>query len=84
MEFKEGMVVLAKAGRDAGSCYMVVRCEGGYCWIADGRRRKVAFPKKKNPLHLALTTHSIGWEEVTSDRRLRQILAQWNTAHPTE
>ena len=49
MEFKEGMVVLAKAGRDAGSCYMVVRCEGGYCWIADGGRRKVAFPKKKNP-----------------------------------
>ena len=84
MEFKEGMVVLAKAGRDAGSCYMVVRCEGRYCWIADGRRRKVAFPKKKNPLHLAPTTHSIKQEEVTSDHRLRQILAQWNTTHPTE
>ncbi len=84
MEFKEGMVVLAKAGRDAGRCYMVVRCEGGYCWIADGRRRKVASAKKKNPLHLAPTTHSIKREEVTSDRRLRQILAQWNTAHPTE
>ena len=84
MEFKEGMVVLAKAGRDAGSCYVVVRCEGGYCWIADGRRRKVAFPKKKNPLHLAPTTNSIKWEEVTSDRKLRRMLAQWNTAHPTE
>lgn len=84
MEFKEGMVVLAKAGRDAGRCYLVVRCEGGYCWIADGRRRKVDFPKKKNPLHLAPTTHSIEREEVTSDRRLRRMLAQWNTTHPTE
>ena len=84
MDFKESMVVLAKAGRDAGSCYWIVRCEGGYCWIADGGRRKVASPKKKNPLHLAPTTNSIKWEEVTSDRKLRRMLAQWNTAHPTE
>lgn len=84
MEFKEGTVVLAKAGRDAGGCYMVVRCEGGFCWIADGRRRKLAFPKKKNPLHLALTTHSLDPAGITSDRALRRMLTQWRTTHPTE
>ena len=84
MDFKESMVVLAKAGRDAGSCYWVVRCEGGYCWIADGHRRKISSPKKKNPRHLAATNHSISREEVTSDRALRRKLAEWNTAYPTE
>ena len=84
MEIRESMVVLAKAGRDAGSCYWVVGYEGGYCWIADGRRRKISSPKKKNLKHLAPTNYSIKREEVTSDRALRRMLAQWNTARSTE
>ena len=84
MEFKEGMVVKAKAGRDAGGCYLVLRCEGRYCWIADGRRRKISSPKKKNLLHLTATNHSLEGKEITSDRALRRILAQWNTTQPTE
>lgn len=84
MEFKEGMVVFSKAGHDAGRYYMVVKCDGSYCWIADGCRRKADSPKRKNPLHLAATNHMIDREEVTSDRKLRRILAQWNADHPTE
>lgn len=76
MQFKEGTVVLATAGRDAGGCYLVVRCEGRFCWIADGRRRRLALPKKKNPLHLAPTTRSLDFGRVTSDRALRRMLAQ--------
>ena len=84
MEFKEGMVVKAKAGRDAGGCFLVVRCEGKECWIADGRRRKMSSPKKKNILHLAATNHSLDRNEISSDRALRRKLAQWNTTQPTE
>lgn len=84
MEFREGMVVFSKAGHDAGSYYMVVQCGSKCCWIADGRRRRVEAPKRKNHLHLAATSHRIDRAEVTSNRKLRQLLAHWNNQTPTE
>jgi len=80
MEFKEGMVAFSKAGHDAGSYYLVVRCRDGFCWIADGRRRKLGLPKRKNQLHLAKTGQQFSLAEVTSDRKLRQLLLPLNTA----
>ena len=52
MEYTTGMVVKSLAGHDAGSYYVVTCAQGGFCFIADGRLRSLAAPKKKNPRHL--------------------------------
>jgi ribosomal protein L14E/L6E/L27E len=52
---KEGSIVKAKAGRDKDMFFVVVRLEGEYAYIANGKRRKVEAPKKKKLIHLQAT-----------------------------
>lgn len=75
MEFSEGMIVKSTAGHDAGSFYVIVRVEDGFCFIADGRQRLLARPKKKNPRHLKKTNAGLELSQIGTDKRLRQELA---------
>ncbi len=79
MDYVNGMVVFAKAGRDAGRFYMVVGMQDGYPLIADGKRRKLEGPKRKNPIHLQKTNKILPFEDIHSNSRLRRELAQYNT-----
>ena len=47
-------LAVAKAGREAGGTFFVLGYEEGRALLADGRRRKIAAPKKKNPRHIEL------------------------------
>ena len=76
MEYAEGMVVRSIAGRDAGGWFVVMQVENGFCHIADGRRRSIAVPKKKNPLHLRKTSYTLDLAQIGSDRQLKRLLAQ--------
>ena len=48
-----GQLVRYLSGRDKGRYYLVLaEAEDGFVWLADGRRRPVATPKRKNVRHL--------------------------------
>jgi large subunit ribosomal protein L14e len=50
-----GRLAVSRSGRDAGSTYLVVAVEGPtVVFVADGRARGVARPKRKNVKHLEL------------------------------
>jgi ribosomal protein L14E/L6E/L27E len=50
-----GMIVTSRAGRDAGDRYVVVGvAEGETVLVADGRKRGVGRPKRKNVKHLVV------------------------------
>jgi hypothetical protein len=50
-----GMVVTSRAGRDAGDRYVVIAVAGADAvLVADGRRRGVGRPKRKNVKHLVV------------------------------
>ena len=52
-EFQIGRVVLAKAGREKGAAFLIIRrLDDEYVLIADGRSRTVSKPKKKKTKHL--------------------------------
>ena len=55
MEITRGLVVRALAGRDMGGFFVVLSVDGGYAEIADGKRRRLASPKRKNLRHLQRT-----------------------------
>ncbi|MCL1831398.1 MAG: KOW domain-containing RNA-binding protein [Oscillospiraceae bacterium] len=65
------------AGHDKGSWYAVVRQESGFVYIADGRRRKLNAPKKKNIKHVELTRKTIE-AEYSTDKSLRKALWEYN------
>ena len=51
--FEIGTLVLVTAGKEKGSIFVVVEdFNSRQVWIADGRRRKLANPRKKSRKHL--------------------------------
>ncbi len=69
-----GTVVQAKAGRDAGRFFVVTACMGKDLLIADGQRRKLAHPKRKNPVHVQKTDQILELAGM-NDCQLRKALA---------
>lgn len=69
-----GRVVRSVAGHDKDSFYVIVSAAGGRVTIADGRRRKLAKPKAKNPLHVRVTDTVLDLGAVTTDKKLRGAL----------
>ena len=75
---KAGDVVRCIAGREKDRFYLVTCMEGGRAAIADGKGRKLAGPKWKNPRHLAATSQTLELAAVATDRKLRCALAPLN------
>lgn len=69
-----GTIVRAVAGRDAGRFFVITAVSEKDIFIADGQRRKLAHPKRKNPLHVQKTQQSLTLEGL-NDCRLRKALA---------
>lgn len=47
-----GCIVKAKAGRDAGKCYVIIDAHNEYVYLVDGNIRTLDHPKKKNMAHI--------------------------------
>ena len=55
MEFgMPGMLAVSKAGRDRGSLYVIIEEAGEYVYLADGRKRTISRPKRKNRKHIQI------------------------------
>ena len=75
-------IVLSLAGHDKGKLFFVLREEGEYVLLADGKGRKLATPKRKRKKHIqsvGTSAHPAAqWlhrGEAVSDRQLRAALA---------
>jgi ribosomal protein L14E/L6E/L27E len=72
----KGSVVRAEAGRDGGGYFAVVDADERYCFIADGKSRKLAKPKRKNIKHVSLTNSMVDLKDIT-DKKLRTLMKQF-------
>ena len=73
---KTGQVVLSLRGHDKDSFFVIIKVEGGFCWIADGDERPLAHPKRKNPRHLRPTRWTVEMGAAATDRQLRRTLRE--------
>jgi ribosomal protein L14E/L6E/L27E len=73
MEISLGTVVISSAGHDSGHWFVVTGADGGFVYVADGKERKLASPKKKNIKHIRFTRNRLNLEGMT-DRGLRRAL----------
>ncbi len=53
MTLRTGDVVRSMAGHDKNQLLFVLREEGEFLWLVDGKSRKVEAPKKKRRKHVA-------------------------------
>lgn len=87
-----GVLVISKAGRDAGGCFVILSVlDDQYVWMADGERRKVLKPKKKKIKHLDIRPYvaqeireklMAGGQLLDSD--LRKAIVVFRTAQQKE
>ena len=79
MKLLKGSVVKAEAGRDSGGYFVIVEADEKYCFIADGKSRKLDKPKRKNIKHIRITDSMIDLNDIT-DKKLRNVLKQFGSA----
>ena len=77
MNIQKGSVVRALAGRDKEGFYVVLKIEGSTAYIADGKRRKVQAPKRKNLKHLA-PTHTVYDGSLETNPQIKKLLREFN------
>ena len=71
-----GRYAVSLAGHDRGSRYIIVRAEGGFAWVSDGRLKKTAGPKRKNLKHLRLLPGQLDADQLTDDE-IRKALKRF-------
>mgnify|MGYP005790319157 FL=1 len=67
-EYEAGCLVQSLAGHDRGGLFIIIREDGDYVYLADGRTRSVSKPKRKKKKHVQLSSRR--------DPELSQRLAQ--------
>ncbi|MBO5556085.1 MAG: KOW domain-containing RNA-binding protein [Oscillospiraceae bacterium] len=82
MTLTKGNVVRSVAGHDKGDLFLILREEGDFVWLADGKRRKIETPKKKRRKHVVsagVWTHPVIGRltdgEPVLDSEIRRALA---------
>ncbi len=77
----------SEAGHDKGSYFMVLREEGEYLLLADGKTRKAAAPKRKKAKHVCFvgesgepTAEKLRRGEPVTDKELVRTLARWRAS----
>lgn len=57
--YRPGTLAYSLRGRDAGRVYVIVRQDKEYVWAADGKKRPLSAPKRKNIKHLQKINRSV-------------------------
>ena len=82
MSFEKAQIVRSLRGHDSGELFCVMDVESGWLLLADGKRRRVNKPKRKNEKHVVLagrwnhpTIEKVRMGQPVRDRELRAALA---------
>lgn len=75
MDFQTGQIVKAKAGRDKDGFFIIIKLDGKFAYIANGKRRKVDLPKKKKLIHLVPTATVV--QDFRTNREIIRILSEY-------
>ena len=85
----KGEIVQSIQGRDSGGYMVVTEVLNGFVLIADGGKRKLASPKRKNVKHLRLLPQSVAdygikepWNKAFDDR-VRHLLKNFKEGEKT-
>lgn len=55
--FERGRLIKSKAGHDKCKLFVIIKAQGEYVYLVDGKTRKLDTPKKKNIKHIQLINY---------------------------
>ena len=74
MRISQGQLVICLKGKEKGRLMCVIGTDEKFIYLADGKERPFANPKRKNPKHVELTNKNISHLFPLTDKELRKIL----------
>ncbi len=74
MEVTRGLVVRSKAGHDKGGFFTVLKVEGEFAFLCNGKQRPLEHPKKKKLRHIAPTATKLTDSSMKTNREIRRSL----------
>ena len=77
MDCVRGQIMRSLKGHDKGDFQVVLKTDGAYAYMADGKRRRVEAPKKKKLMHLAQTATVLSEESLSTNRQIRTALTAY-------
>jgi len=84
MDIVKASIVTPTAGRDKGSPFYVLDCQGDFLLLADGKRRRLESPKRKRTRHVQFVCESdsavaekIRSSEKITNSELRRAIAAY-------
>lgn len=77
MDICKGMVVLSKAGRDRQRFFAVLRVDGRYVLLSDGKYHTLEKPKRKNLLHVAVTGTVLAEQSMVTNSEIQKALKRF-------
>lgn len=66
MDCVRGQIMRSLKGHDKGDFQVVLKTDGAYAYMADGKRRRMEAPKKKKLMHLAPTATVLSEESLST------------------
>ncbi len=86
-----GGVCVSLQGRDKGSVYVIIRADDAFAYVADGKRKCAARPKKKNlkhvrllPVRIEFIAERISCGKTVYDNEISYALAEAGVAKISE
>lgn len=74
MKCSLGQLVICLKGKEKGRLMCVIGTDEKFVYLADGKERTFANPKRKNPKHVEWTDKNISHLFPLTDKNLRKIL----------
>ena len=77
MNYEAGQIVKSLAGHDKDCIYMIVRADGSFILVADGKRRRLENPKRKNTAHVQLIKVYVPEADRDKDEAIQHFLKSY-------
>lgn len=78
MDIVKGQIVRSAAGHDKGGFFVVIKTDGEYAFICDGKHRPLERQKRKKLKHLSKTSLIVDISSLTTNREIRRVLRLYN------
>lgn len=78
MNFEKGMIVKPQSGHRINKHFVLVETDENFVYIADGKRKRLSNPKKKNKKHIVVTDKQKVDLNTQTDKSIRKLLNKYD------
>lgn len=71
-EERTGVLAKSLAGHDKGELFVIIQEDREYVFLADGKKRSIEEPKRKNKKHIQVVYRGLDHKEKLTDEEIRR------------